>query len=154
MACSTTKQSAQYQLLAGPLFQRIPAGSFRCERFVKSSLASNIVGFISGGRLAFESSSRSAAASSIVLVCTRTSQHMVDLLIGAFHMHCTHLSILKLKDELKLVPVLRFRDQLRGHPAFSWVRLPRSGPHIIVVRHLEGGSEAIWLHSGRKPRGC
>lgn len=65
----------------------------------------------------------------------------------------THLSILQLKDELELVPIFRLRDQLRGHPAFSWVRLPRSGPHIIVVRHLEGGEDAIWLHSGRKPRG-
>ena len=55
------------------IVQGIPAGSFRCERFVKSSLASNMVGFIRGGRLAFESSSKSAAASSIVFVYTSHS---------------------------------------------------------------------------------
>lgn len=30
----------------------VPAGSFRCERFVRSSLASSMAGFISGGRFA------------------------------------------------------------------------------------------------------
>src|SRR6516164_3154745 len=34
----------------------IPAGSFRCERLVKSSLASSIDGFISGGREGLPSS--------------------------------------------------------------------------------------------------
>lgn len=48
----------------------VPAGSLRCERFVKSSLASSMVGFINGGR---EGSPfwRASTANSRVLVCRR-----------------------------------------------------------------------------------
>ena len=136
------------------LVWRIPAGSFRCERFVKSSLASSIAGFISGGRSAFESSSRSARASSIVFVCTCSSQLAASSQNWVSQgVLSTHLSVLQLKDELELVAIFGFRDQLRGHPALSWVRLPCSGPHVIVVRHLEGSEDAIWLDSGREPQG-
>ena len=36
----------------------IPAGSFKCDKFVRSSLASSMVGFISGGRTPLVSSCR------------------------------------------------------------------------------------------------
>lgn len=38
----------------------VPAGSFKYERFVRSSLASRIVGFIGGGRRGLESSCNAA----------------------------------------------------------------------------------------------
>ena len=43
-----------------------PAGSFKCDRLVKSSLASSIAGFINGGRFGLLSSRSSAWVVSIV----------------------------------------------------------------------------------------
>lgn len=50
--------------------RRIPAGSFKWDRFVRSSLASSIVGFINGGRLESESSSNAAAVISTFFCCS------------------------------------------------------------------------------------
>jgi hypothetical protein len=47
----------------------IPAGSLRCDKFVKSSLASSILGFIRGGSFGLLSSARASAVVSMVLVC-------------------------------------------------------------------------------------
>lgn len=49
----------------------IPAGSFRCDKFVKSSLASSMAGFISGGREALLSSCKAATVVSMVFVCVK-----------------------------------------------------------------------------------
>ena len=44
----------------------LPAGSFKYDRFVRSSLASSMVGFMSGGRLGLESSCSAATVVSNV----------------------------------------------------------------------------------------
>ena len=49
-------------------FAGLPAGSFRCERFVKSSEASSIVGFIKGGKFELLSSDKASRVVSTVLV--------------------------------------------------------------------------------------
>ncbi len=88
--------------------RRIPAGSFKCERFVKSSLASRMVGFMRGGRLALESSSRSAVAISTVRVYDFVSVAGLSVYPSLMEPSLTHLAILKLKHKLTLVPILRF----------------------------------------------
>jgi hypothetical protein len=48
----------------------VPAGSFRCDRLVRSSLASSMAGFISGGSFDVHGSPwRESTVVSIVLVC-------------------------------------------------------------------------------------
>ena len=49
----------------------LPAGSLRCERFVRSSLASSIVGFINGGSDGSLPDWRASSETSNVLVCRR-----------------------------------------------------------------------------------
>jgi hypothetical protein len=51
----------------------LPAGSFKCERLVKSSEASNIVGFMSGGSFGSLPSAMAASVVSIDLVCSKQS---------------------------------------------------------------------------------
>jgi hypothetical protein len=45
----------------------IPAGSFKCDKFVRSSLASSIVGFMSGGSLELLSICSASCVVSIIL---------------------------------------------------------------------------------------
>jgi hypothetical protein len=47
----------------------VPAGSLRCDRFVKSSLASSMVGFIKGGSFELLGSARASSVVSIFFVC-------------------------------------------------------------------------------------
>ena len=66
-----------------------PAGSFKWDKLVRSSLASNIVGFINGGSEVSEPSWRAASVVSTVLVCTPDLQlHFVDT---SFHLLPLHL---------------------------------------------------------------
>lgn len=57
-----------------------PAGSFKCDRLVRSSLASSIAGFISGGRLGLLSSRSSAWVVSSVLDCSREDYQFIKQL--------------------------------------------------------------------------
>jgi hypothetical protein len=54
----------------------IPAGSFKCERFVRSSLASSMAGFISGGRFGSLPSLMEASVVSTVLVWGHVVSHV------------------------------------------------------------------------------
>lgn len=57
----------------GNIFRRNkPAGSFRCDKFVRSSLASSIAGFMSGGRFGLLSTWSSACVVSTVFVYSVT----------------------------------------------------------------------------------
>ena len=86
----------------------VPAGSFKCERFVRSSLASSIVGFISGGRLA-PSDWSSATVVSMVFAY---SYHTISNGIGLDIARKLYLSIVELEDEDDLVPVELLRLHL------------------------------------------
>lgn len=58
----------------------LPAGSFRCERFVKSSLASSIVGFIKGGSFELLESARASSVVSIDLVCHHALRQLWEII--------------------------------------------------------------------------
>lgn len=108
----------------------IPAGSFRWERLVKSSLASSIVGFINGGRSPvpfFKSSTLRVTSCTCRINCQ-------------FRRRCsnvchTYLAVLELEDNFDLVPVLRPRSDLRSNPSLSGIRPPDPRPNIVSVRH-------------------
>jgi len=69
MACST-RCFISFQCMLKKGTEVLPAGSLRCDKFVKSSLASSTVGFIRGGRFVEVLSEASASAVvSIVLLC-------------------------------------------------------------------------------------
>lgn len=55
----------------------IPAGSFRCDKFVRSSLASSMAGFIKGGRFGSLPSCTAAKVVSTVFVCRALSVSQV-----------------------------------------------------------------------------
>jgi hypothetical protein len=59
----------------------IPAGSFRCDRLVRSSLASSMAGFISGGRLGSLPVWMATSVVSIVLLCALSVQALLLLLL-------------------------------------------------------------------------
>jgi hypothetical protein len=63
----------------------IPAGSLRCERLVRSSLASSMAGFISGGRDEVDGSSCSTeSVVSITFVCNVVIEASVDTISQFF----------------------------------------------------------------------
>lgn len=53
--------------------ESVPAGSFRWDKLVKSSLASSMVGFISGGNEGSLSFVKASSEISTLLVCVATS---------------------------------------------------------------------------------
>lgn len=69
MACKTVPQG-QFEELRNTVVGDLPAGSLRWERFVKSSLASSIVGFIRGGREALFACVNASSVVSIDLLCS------------------------------------------------------------------------------------
>ena len=54
-----------------------------------------------------------------------------------------HLAIRKLKDQLDLVPLNLLRLDLRGHPSFCRIGLPRPCPNIITVCHPASHEAAV-----------
>lgn len=68
IACKTAPHS-QFNGPRDIVFDDLPAGSLRWERFVRSSLASSIVGFIRGGREALFACVNASSVASIDLVC-------------------------------------------------------------------------------------
>lgn len=65
----------------------IPAGSLRCERLVRSSLASSMAGFISGGRFGSLPSWMASSVVSTVFVCGVDSQPMRSVGVDAALQH-------------------------------------------------------------------
>lgn len=130
----------------------LPAGSLRCERFVKSSLASRIEGFIRGGKVVSLSSWR--VARFVVIVLDYSKPH-VSLRVCELSPSWTHLSIDKLKDQLDLVSFDGLLLHLRGDPTLCRVGLPRLGADIVGMGH--GGVIGLLLrsrlHLGSKSEG-
>lgn len=116
----------------------IPAGSFKCDKLVRSSLASSMAGFIKGGRFASPPSWTPASVVSTVLVCSENRQLPIRRHLsqhGLEHRRSAYLAILELKHQLDLVPIDLLVRHLRGNPALGRVWLPRTGADFVNVRH-------------------
>lgn len=124
--------------MGGRLLDDGPAGSFRCDRFVKSSLASSIAGFIRGGKEEVESSWSVARVVSTVFVWLPDLVSLLTLypLDGR-----SYLAILQCKDERDFLAVDFLIDYFGGHPTLDSIRLPRLGADVVIVSHDGGGSE-------------
>lgn len=109
----------------------------RWERFVRSSLASSIVGFINGGSEAAVPDWRSSKETSSFLVCPQQSdcQPCGPALGMSKLLGLSYLAIFKFENKSDLRTVYRFLDDLRRDPSLGRVGLPRSCPHIIALRH-------------------
>lgn len=106
----------------------IPAGSFRCDKLVKSSLASNIAGFISGGKELL-SDCNSLNVVLISLFC-----HVVNIATPTVSI-VTHLAILQLEYDNHIISHHLLRCHLGGNPALRRVGLPGSCANIVIVYH-------------------
>lgn len=117
----------------------VPAGSFKWERFVRSSLASSIAGFINGGRLELLSTCNSACVVSISLVF----YHIFISLSWSYIFGCTvmwistNLAILQHKNKLDFVAINQLLFDLGGYPALSCIWLPGPRPNLIVMCHCD-----------------
>jgi hypothetical protein len=131
----------------------VPAGSFKWDRLVKSSLASSMAGFISGGRLGSLPVCTADRVVSIVFFCVVHCQRLLynvpaavcrlpaaicSLLSALCRLHSAiaYLAILQLEDELDLVALNLLVDKLRGHPAVGRVGLPGPGAIFVDVCHV------------------
>lgn len=120
---------------ANGIRRSLPAGSFKCERFVKSSLASSIVGFINGGNDASLPLSRAFRVSLTSFVCSK--RQMICLawpwpLVCFLSWLAPYLSIFELEGEEHLVAIYLLLDDLGSNPALGGIGLPRSCPNIVV----------------------
>jgi hypothetical protein len=102
--------------LRGEDTSAIPAGSLRCDRFVKSSLASSIAGFIKGGRSGLLANARASEVVSMVLVWPPRLNVSIGNAEGtnrtAVRTEETHLAIFQIEHQLKLVPLAGLGDEL------------------------------------------
>lgn len=129
----------------------MPAGSLRCDRFVRSSLASSMAGFIRGGREALLSSWRAAMVVSIVFDCLRAVVSLIQkasLPVDSM----AYLAVGQLENQLDLIPLNIFRLHLRGHPSFGSIGLPCPCSHIIIVCHSTSRRGAPGGRQGEKRR--
>jgi hypothetical protein len=111
----------------------LPAGSLRCDRLVRSSLASSMVGFIKGGSDGSLPDWRASRETSSVLVCRhRAVSHLGP---GARKARAAYLAIFELELEHDFGPVYRLLDDLGRDPALGCVGLPRSRADIIALGH-------------------
>lgn len=123
----------------------LPAGSFRCDRFVRSSLASSMAGFISGGRLASLPSRMAVSVVSKSFFCVQRQRRVCGV-----HTCCsllytespitilqkrTYLAVLQLEHQLHFVALNDLVDHLGGHPALLLVGLPCPRAHVENVCH-------------------
>ena len=149
------------QCVCGWVAHCIPAGSFRCDRLVRSSLASSMAGFISGGRLGSLPVWMATSVVSTVLLCASSVRVLLQSTYRSAPLHLllqqsrrcapslpcllaaaaaaaaalTHLAVLQLEDQLDLVAVDLLLRDLRGHPALGRVGLPCPRPNVVDVRH-------------------
>jgi hypothetical protein len=114
----------------------VPAGSFRWDRFVRSSLASSMAGFISGGRL----SSLPVWMADSVVTTVFFCRGIVSCALprGPVCWAWAYLAILELKHQRHLVALDLLVDDLGGDPAVGRVRLPCPGAVLVDVCH-DGG---------------
>ena len=115
----------------------VPAGSLRCDRLVRSSLASSIAGFISGGRFGSLPVWMATSVVSTVLSCACQQTYSCPSPFYHLQGHAVwaYLSALQLEDQLHLVAVDLLVRDLRGHPAFGRVWLPCPRPNVVDVCH-------------------
>ena len=94
-----------------------------------------MAGFIRGGSWLPVSFSSAAKVVSSDLVWHTKGHQYVPRKVYSLSGAATHLAINKLEDQSNFVPFRSFRFDLRSNPSLRNVRLPGSGPDIIVVRH-------------------
>lgn len=116
-----------------------PAGSFRCDRLVRSSLASSMAGFINGGRLGSLPVWMADTVVSTVLDCVVHGQPLglpLPTRVGVEAVRVgAYLAILQLKDQLHFVAGNLLVRDLGGHPALGGVWLPGPGADVVDVCH-------------------
>lgn len=122
----------------------LPAGSFKCERFVKSSLASRMVGFISGGKDSSLPPSRASRLTLTSFSCTGYQRGYSGLgrgrefntLCGVGMCDYPYLAIFELEGEDDLVAIYLFLYDLGSNPALGGIGLPGSCTNIIIRGHV------------------
>lgn len=91
-----------------------------------------MVGFINGGREAWDPDCSASAGTSIVLLCAESLGSAAGLV---WKQGKTYVAIFELEDQLRLCSFNCLVDELGGYPAQGRVRLPRSRPNIVGRCH-------------------
>ena len=134
IACRTKVVLASHRWTS--LYRSLPAGSFKYERLVRSSLASSIAGFIKGGRLVVvESSIRAPVVVSSVLVCWSTAVSPSRIAASRYTTRNSYPAIIQFEDQCDFLSVHIFGLHLGGNPSLRGVWLPSSCANIIVMSH-------------------
>jgi hypothetical protein len=110
----------------------------RCERLVKSSLASSMAGFINGGRDGSFPDWRPSRDTSSFLICGHGEVSDLDrapCAAPAREDGATYVAIFQLELEEDFGPVYQLLNNLGRNPALGGVGLPCSRADIIALRH-------------------
>lgn len=136
----------------------LPAGSFKCDRLVKSSLASSMDGFINGGSESLPFSKASSETSTVFSCRSHDGQHTAGLGSWALRKDRsgggdpTYLFILEFEHQGDLVTIYGLLGHLRGHPALGGVGLPGACSDIVIRRHGDGSLSGL-VEGGTGRRG-
>jgi hypothetical protein len=110
----------------------------RCERLVRSSLASSMAGFINGGRDGSFPDWRPSRDTSSFLICGHGEVSDLDrapCAVCRCRDGATYVAIFQLEFKQDFGPVYQLLNDLGRNPALGGVGLPCSRADIIALRH-------------------
>ena len=118
----------------------IPAGSLRWDKLVRSSLASNMEGFMRGGRVVSLSRCNVANVVSTHFDYSTQRQSAFSSEMGIISTLKYYLAVCQAEQQADFVPFHTLLLDLRCDPPFCSIGLPGASPNIIVVCHGGRGS--------------